>query len=166
MTKRARKIPDLFSLRDKTREEVERALDDRDRSALIDIIQSLISFDRWLTAHQIADSSQVPKREVLEDMKAGRFHDPIFGDGFFRRSGNSFRVSTAAANEWRRSFFVAIERRPRIPGGRLVAITRRKTARRPREMDLTGKSAGQKAPASGGSTRPPGESNGAQEAGS
>jgi hypothetical protein len=62
--------------------------------------------ERLLTAREIAD--------VLADMKAGRFLDPIFGRGFFCRSGNSLRVS--AANAWRGAFFVPLSVEPRKKG--------------------------------------------------
>jgi hypothetical protein len=49
------------------------------------------------------------RRDVLADMKAGRFVCPIHGRGFFCRASNSLRVTAAAANAWRRSFFVPVE---------------------------------------------------------
>jgi hypothetical protein len=58
------------------------------------------------TAREIAEAEGCNKRDVLADMKAGRFVDPIFGAGFFCRARNSFRVTGSAVKAWRQSFFV------------------------------------------------------------
>jgi hypothetical protein len=102
-------------LEGKTRAEIAEALAGKDREALIELIYRLVTFERLLTAREIAEASHINKRDVLADMKAGRFVDPIFGTGFFCRAANSFRVSASAANAWRRSFFVRVHRHDRDP---------------------------------------------------
>lgn len=92
----------------KTRREIETALSDKSRAELLDVIHSLVTFERLLTAREIAEASHVDKRTVLADMHAGRFEDQIFGAGFFCRGSKSFRVSASAANRWRESFFVRV----------------------------------------------------------
>jgi hypothetical protein len=104
-----------MKLTGKTRAELAAALAGLDRQALLDLVFSLVSFERLLTAREIAEATHCNKRDVLADMKAGRFVDPIFGAGFFCRAANSFRVSASAANAWRRSFFVPVRRRDAIP---------------------------------------------------
>lgn len=97
-----------MTLTGKTRAELDAVLADKSRAELVDVIFSLVTFERLLTAREIAEASHVAKRDVIADMRAGRFADPLHGRGFFCRSGNSLRVSAAAANAWRRSFFVPV----------------------------------------------------------
>jgi hypothetical protein len=104
-----------MKLTGKTRAELAVALAGLDREALLDLVFSLVSFERLVTAREIAEATHCNKRDVLADMKAGRFVDPIFGAGFFCRAANSFRVSASAANAWRRSFFVPVRRPDAIP---------------------------------------------------
>lgn len=99
----------------KTREEIDALLRDRSRSELVDLIFSLVTFERLLTAREIAEASHVAKRDILAEMRVGRFVDPIFGAGFFCRAGNSLRVSASAANAWRESFFVPVALADSIP---------------------------------------------------
>jgi hypothetical protein len=120
----------------KTRAELSLALAGLDREALLDVVFSLVTFERLLTAREIAQATHCNKRDVLADMKAGRFVDPIFGAGFFCRAANSFRVSASAANAWRRSFFVPIRRRDPIP--------LEKKTREPSQNDVNGEKAGQR----------------------
>jgi len=97
----------------KTRGEVDQALADKTRAQLVDLIYRLVSVEQLLTAREIAEASGMARRDVLRDMKAGRFIDPIFGRGFFVLARNSFKVSASAVNAWRESRF----HRPRaIPG--------------------------------------------------
>ena len=95
-----------MSLIGKTREEVAQALAGKDREQLITLVHSLVTLERLFTAKQIAEAEGCNKRDVLADMKAGRFVDPIFGAGFFVRARNSFRVTGSAVRAWRRSSFV------------------------------------------------------------
>jgi hypothetical protein len=104
-----------MSLAGKSRNELAASLAGADRDALLDLIFSLVTFERLITAREIAEATHCNKRDVLADMKAGRFVDPIFGAGFFCRASNSFRVSVSAANAWRRSFFVRSRRPDPIP---------------------------------------------------
>ena len=101
-----------MKLTGKTREELAAALSGRTRGELVELIFSLVSFERLLSASEIAAASKMSRRDVLADMKAGRFVDPVFGAGFFCRASNSLKVSASAANAWRRSFFVPADSLP------------------------------------------------------
>lgn len=86
-------------------------MNETDRRALAALVHDLVTFEPLLTARQIAERTQCNKRDVLADMKAGRFVDPILGAGFFCRADNSpFKVSVSAANHWRRQWFAPIRR--------------------------------------------------------
>jgi hypothetical protein len=106
----------MLKLSGKTRDEVAGALAGFDREQLITLVHSLVTLDRLYTAKQIAEAEGCNKRDVLADMKAGRFIDPIFGAGFFVRARNSFRVTGSAVRAWRRSSFVRA--RDAIPAGK------------------------------------------------
>jgi hypothetical protein len=95
----------MRKLSGKTRDELASILADKPHAELVELIYRLVTFERLLTAREIADASHVSRNDVLADMKAGRFVDPIFGPGFFCR-GIGFRVTTTAANHWREGFFV------------------------------------------------------------
>jgi hypothetical protein len=97
----------MRKLSGKTRDELASILADKPHAELVELIYRLVTFERLLTAREIADASHVSRNDVLEDMKAGRFVDPIFGPGFFCR-GIGFRVTTTAANQWREGFFVRL----------------------------------------------------------
>lgn len=84
------------------------ALAGMDHEQLVTLVHSLVTLERLYTARQIAESEGCNKRDVLADMKAGRFVDPIFGAGFFCRARNSFRVTGSAVKAWRQSFFVPL----------------------------------------------------------
>lgn len=99
----------------KTRDELADALADKSRAELLELIYSLVTFERLLSVREIAQGSRVCHRDVLADMKAGKFVDPIFGRGFFCRASNSLKVSAGAANAWRRSFFVSVPPADSIP---------------------------------------------------
>ncbi len=111
-----------MQLTSKTRAEIDALLRERSRGELVDLIFSLVTFERLLTAREIADASHVAKRDILADMRAGRFVDPIFGAGFFCRAGNSLKVSASAANAWRASFFVPVPAADSIPGHKKEAF--------------------------------------------
>jgi hypothetical protein len=134
-----KKAAPAFFLSGKTREEIAEVVKSKGPQGVVDIIFSLVSLDRLLSASEIAERCGVPKREVLADMKAGRFHDPILGAGFFARSfkGSSYKVSTGAVNEWRRSWFV-----PARGAGDPLPSKKKAAAA---ENGDGGKSAGQKA---------------------
>jgi hypothetical protein len=116
--------------------ELETLLADMPRAELVRLIHRLTNFEQLLTSRQIAEATQCRKRDVLEDMKAGRFVDPILGRGFFCRSANSVRVSAAAANAWRETFFVRLGDDP---------ITRSKKGARALLIGVNGKKARQRA---------------------
>ncbi len=97
-----------MKLTSKTRDEIAVALSGKSRAELLDIIYQLVTFEPLLSAGQIAAASKLNKREVLRDIKAGKFVDPVSGAGFFYRGSSSTRVGLSAANAWRRSFFVPV----------------------------------------------------------
>jgi hypothetical protein len=140
----------------KTRAEIDALLGDRSRDELVGLIFSLVSFDRLLTAREIAEASHVAKRDVISEMRAGRFVDPMFGAGFFCRAGNSLRVSASAANAWRESFFVPVPleelcvgKRPDLQDRIYIADQKSIAAHKKnpaRETDLDGKKSAQKGP--------------------
>ena len=101
----------------KSLDELESLLASTSHEQLVRLIHQLVTFDRLLTAREISDASHVCKTDVLDDMHAGRFVDPLFGPGFFCRSLNStgMRVTASAANEWRRLWFVP---RRDLPSGK------------------------------------------------
>jgi hypothetical protein len=113
--------------------ELETLLSDKPRAELVRLIHRLTNFEQLLTARQVAEATQCRKRDVLADMIAGRFVDPILGRGFFRRSANSVRVSAAAANAWRARFFVpaspavdSITRNKKGAGAQVIGVEDRK----------------------------------------
>jgi hypothetical protein len=118
----------------KTREELSAALADKKRAELVELIYRLTTFEHHLTAREIADATHCRRRDVLADMRAGRFVDPIFGSGFFCRSENSLRVSASAANAWREQFFVPVDSIPadkkRRARTRVTDVRAKKTAQR------------------------------------
>lgn len=61
-----------------------------------------------ISADLFSCDAQINKREVLRDLNAGKFNDPILGAGFFYRGSSSKKVTVSAANAWRRSFFVPV----------------------------------------------------------
>ena len=90
----------------KTRAELSTLLAGKSQAELVELIFRLVTFEPLLGAREIAEASHVSRNEVLEEMKQGRFIDPIFGAGFFCRA-HALRVTTSAANAWRRGFFVS-----------------------------------------------------------
>jgi len=141
-------------LNGKTRDEIEAALTEKTRAQLLDLIHELATFDRLLTAGQVAACTRKNKREVLAAMKAGRFVDPIFGAGFFCLAANSFRVSITAANAWRRSFFVPVDAEATAPvraarPSRMLSPHKKKIGAR-RQNGVDGGKLGQRAPRDAG----------------
>jgi hypothetical protein len=124
-----------MKLSGKSREEIAAALAGADRDRLIDLIYELSIFERLMTSGEIARHSRIDVREVIADMRAGRFVDPIHGRGFFSRARNSLKVSVSAANRWRREWFVPRE---------LRSIPAKKNGARSSEIGLVGENAGQK----------------------
>lgn len=139
-----------MKLSGKTRAEIDALLRDRSRDELIGLIFSLVTFEKLLTAREIAEASRKSKRDVLEAMRAGRFADRIFGPGFFCMGGNSLKVTASAANAWRASFFVpvvprhpiAAHKKNTFPSLLQSAEDERRAAAS--ETDLNGKESGQK----------------------
>lgn len=122
-----------MKLQGKTFDEVQAALREFDHDQCVRLVFTLANFEQLLTASRIAKESCVDVREVLADMRAGRFVDPIFGRGFFKFGRTSYKVSRSAANEWRREWFVRLE--DSIPG--------KKKKRRRRDIGVDGKNGGQ-----------------------
>jgi hypothetical protein len=81
---------------------------DDDRDELVRGWFSAISLEPLFTAGDIAQLTKMNKRDVLRDMKAGRFHDPHFGPGFYSKAENSKKVSASAVNAWRKSIYVPV----------------------------------------------------------
>jgi len=88
----------------KNREEIARALANKTRAELLDIIFSLATVEPHFTPAEIAGRSGMTKRTVLADIHAGRF-----GGEYFKRSNNQITVSAAGVNAWRKSFRVVVE---------------------------------------------------------
>lgn len=101
-----------MQLHGKTRAELATALRVKSRDELLELIYRLTTFEHLLGPREIAEATGCDKRAVIRDMQAGRFADPIYGPGFFYRGSTSMKVSSAAANAWRASFFVPV---PLIP---------------------------------------------------
>jgi hypothetical protein len=93
----------MSNLAGKTREQIERALEGKTRSKLIDLIFSLSTVEQHFTAAQIAERSGMTKRTVLADIHAGRFNRE-----YFKRSGNQLTVSASGVAAWRASFRVDV----------------------------------------------------------
>ena len=89
----------------KTREQIERALEGKTRSELIDLIFSISTVEQHFTAAEIAQRSGMTKRTVLNDIHAGRFNGE-----YFKRSGNQLTVSASGVAAWRRSFRIEVPR--------------------------------------------------------
>ena len=87
----------------KTREQIERALEGKTRSELIDLIFSISTVEQHFTAAEIAQRSGMTKRTVLKDIHAGRFNGE-----YFKRSGNQLTVSASGVAGWRASFRVDV----------------------------------------------------------
>jgi hypothetical protein len=123
-----------MKLEGKTYSEVAKALADKSRDQLVDLIFELSGVERLLSSGYIAKVCGIKPREVVADMRAGRFVDPVHGRGFFVRGPNSFKVSVSAVNRWRREWFVPRELRP---------IPAKKNGATP-EIDVLGGNARQK----------------------
>jgi hypothetical protein len=96
-----------------------------------------------VSAREIAEASKMSRRDVLADMKTGKFVDPIFGAGFFCRASNSLRVSASAANAWRKSFFVSVSA-DRPPADSIPPHKKREAVASAFQTDLDGRNFGQK----------------------
>jgi len=84
----------------KTREEIERALRNYSRAALVDVIFSLTTVEQLFKPSDIAARSCFNKRAVLKDIRDGKFGP------YFCRAENSIAVPTSGVNSWRRRFLV------------------------------------------------------------
>ena len=84
----------------KTREEIERALRNYSRAALVDVIFSLTTVEQFFKPSEIAARSCINKRAVLKDIRDGKFGP------YFCRAENSIAVPTSGVNSWRRRFLV------------------------------------------------------------
>jgi hypothetical protein len=96
-----------MNLTGKSREQIGRALRERSRAELLDLIFSLSTVEELFKPSEIAKRSKINRRDVLRDIKAGKF-----GGGYFCRAQNSLAVSASSVNKWRRSFFVPVNRGP------------------------------------------------------
>jgi len=84
----------------KTREEIERALRNYSRAALLDVIFSLTTVEQLFKPSEIAARSCINKRAVLSDIRDGKFGP------YFCRAENSIAVPASGVNSWRRRFLV------------------------------------------------------------
>src|SRR5438874_7722113 len=84
----------------KTREEIERALRNYSRTALVDVIFSLTTVEQLFKPSEIAARSCINKRAVLKDIRDGKFGQ------YFCRAENSIAVPASGVNSWRRRFLV------------------------------------------------------------
>ena len=130
-----------MKLTGKTLEEIAAALVRVDREGLLTLIHSLVTLEKLYSARQIAEMEGCNKRDVLSDMKAGRFVDPIYGAGFFVRARNSFRVTGSAVAAWRRSCFVRARRQDVLEAD---SIPLEKNKRAASENDVNGEKPGQR----------------------
>lgn len=89
-----------------TRDEIRRELrprlapEMRDFEALVDAIFSLANVERLYRPAEVADMSGVPRREVLADLRQGKF------GAYYERSDNQPRIAGSAVNRWRDGFRV------------------------------------------------------------
>lgn len=110
-------------LHGKSRREQAAALKPKSRAELLELIYRLTTFEHCLTPGEIAEAFKCRKRDVVAAMKSGQFIDPVFGPGFFTRGQTSMRVTTSAANQWRRDYFVPVEPIPAEKKERAAAQT-------------------------------------------
>jgi hypothetical protein len=89
----------------KTREQIDRALRDKTRTELIDMIHSLATVEQHFKPAEIASRSGMKKRTVLADIHAGKF-----GGEYYNRAENQITVSASGVNAWRESFRVKAQR--------------------------------------------------------
>lgn len=94
------------TLTGKTREQIARALRERSREDLLDVIWSMATVDELKTPSEVAALEKRDKRSVVRDMKAGCYVDPVFGCGYIAFAKNSLRLSAAAINGRRAAQFV------------------------------------------------------------
>lgn len=134
--KRERLDPASFLLAEKSPEDIAAALEDKRRDELIELIVALVRPEHLLTASQIAQRCQVPKEEVLADMRAGRFRDAVFGTGFLSRSarGSSHKVTRAAVLSWMRTWFVPVQPPNPIPTKKKAASENGVAGEKPEQM--------------------------------
>ena len=84
----------------KTREEIERALRNYSRAALVDVIFSLTTVEQLFKPSEIAARSCLNKRAVLKDIRDGKFGP------YFCRAENSIAIPASGVNNWRSRFLV------------------------------------------------------------
>ena len=94
------RAPTDMNLRGKTREQLEVALRPKSRSALIDLIHSLVSVEQLLKPSEIAARCGLNKRTVLRDIRDGKFGD------YYCRAENSIAVPASGVNRWMTNFLV------------------------------------------------------------
>jgi hypothetical protein len=92
----------------KTREQIARACADKTHDELVDLLFRYATVDSLLKPREIAVREGRPKRDVIRDMKAGEYVDPVLGAGYVVFGFNSIRATGAAVNaRWKR-FFVPV----------------------------------------------------------
>lgn len=91
-------------LRDKPRDEIERALAGKPPAELIDIICQMTAVEQLFKPAEIAKASRVPRKTVLAEIKAGKFGD------YFARGDNSLAVPASGVHRWRALFRVRVSK--------------------------------------------------------
>jgi len=94
-----------MNLHGKTREQLERVLNGKSRSELLDIIFSLTTVEQLLKPAEIAARSCLNKRAVLRDIRDGKFGD------YYCRAENSIAIPASGVNHWRNRFRVPAKTR-------------------------------------------------------
>lgn len=97
-----------MSLAGKTPQQIAEWAKDKSHPELVIALQRAVAAEPLFTAAQIAELEQRRKVDVLKDIKAGRYVDPVLGAGYFSPGENSKKVSASALNNRRAAFFVPV----------------------------------------------------------
>ena len=117
-----------MNLTGKTRSEIVDALDGRNRAELVDLICSLAAVEELLTPAELARREKRDRRNVLRDIKSGRY-----GGGYYAFAFNSLRISASAVNGLRAQQFVRCNSNGEKENGRrLEPVSGKKSNRQKR----------------------------------
>jgi len=87
----------MSSLIGKTRDQIERALADKDRPALLDVIYKLTTLEPHFTISDVARARKLSRGAILDKLRTGaikRAHRPL---------KNAYRIPLSALQDWDRS---------------------------------------------------------------
>ena len=84
----------VADLRGKTREQLERLLQDKTRSELIDLVHSLLTVEQLFKPGEISARTHVNKRAILRDLRDGKFGD------YYCRAENSVLIPASGVQKW------------------------------------------------------------------